>query len=296
MKVCLEQFPETNGYYIDGYLKENLDIMVKHIKHDWDFVLLVSGSGKVRVGKSVMALQVGHYLTNKVNEKYKKDYKFGLDNVCLSAEELFKKSKELSDKPYSVVIYDEAAQDLMGTKILYKITQTLMDFFRECGQLNLFVIIVVPDFFDLPKTIALTRSIALIDVYYTGEFERGYFNFYNESRKKNLWLYGKKYLNYFVEKPSFFGRFTNFYPIDEQEYRIKKATALRNRVRNMGAREIRNRDLLAVCVWTIVKERWMNETELAQHISHISGQKITTSGISKIFTQFSKEMGDGMEV
>jgi len=292
MKICQKQFPETEGYYMDEALKSNLDIMVKHIKKDWDFVLLVSGSGQVRVGKSVMAMQLGYYLTQEVNEKYGKNYTFGTDNICFSAEELFKKSKEMFKFPYSVLIYDEAAADLMGTRILYKMTQALMEFFRECGQLNLFIIVVVPDFFDLPKTIALTRSIALIDVYYSGEFQRGYFSFFNSSKKKKLWVYGKKTLDYLSTGHSFHGRFANFYPINEQEYRAKKQEALKSRIKAMSAREIRNRILTETAIHLIIKQNWMSETELANYISANTDCHMSAAAIGKIYNEVRNERGE----
>lgn len=39
------------GYYMDGFLAENLRMIPGHLKKDWDVVGIVSGSGKVRVAK-----------------------------------------------------------------------------------------------------------------------------------------------------------------------------------------------------------------------------------------------------
>ena len=42
-KVCKKEFPKTNGFYMDGYLKSNLDLLKKVIKKDWDMVFLIDG-------------------------------------------------------------------------------------------------------------------------------------------------------------------------------------------------------------------------------------------------------------
>ncbi len=39
------------GFYMDGFLAENLSGVPSHLKKDWDVVGIVSGSGKVRVAK-----------------------------------------------------------------------------------------------------------------------------------------------------------------------------------------------------------------------------------------------------
>ena len=50
-------------YYMDGYLKENLDILKqKLVKDDWFFIIIISGSNRVRVGKSTIAQQISYYL------------------------------------------------------------------------------------------------------------------------------------------------------------------------------------------------------------------------------------------
>jgi len=45
---------ETTGFYMDGYLKENLDDIPKFLKEEWDCVGVVSGRGKVRIGKALI--------------------------------------------------------------------------------------------------------------------------------------------------------------------------------------------------------------------------------------------------
>ena len=226
VKVCQNIFL-PDGFYIDGYLKENLDILAESITKDFDFVILVSGGGMTRVGKSLIAMQIGAYLNNKVNELNKLHNTFSTENYSFRGEELIRMGKE--SPPYYVLVYDEAGSDLMARKTMHGTTQALLDFFREIGQKNLFLICVLPDFFDLPKGIAVTRSVCLIDVDFVEKFNRGKFKFYGRKAKKFLFLKGKKFLDYDAHRPDFHGAFTNFYTIDETKYRQMKIDALHGR-------------------------------------------------------------------
>ena len=105
----------------------------------------------------------------------------------------------------------------------------------ECRQKNLFLFIVCPNFFDLDKNVALWRSRGLFYIYHE-QMTRGFFKFYSYEKKKRLWIDGKRYYNYNVVKPNFFGRFTKYMVVDEKEYRIRKLKAfeVRQRERDRG--------------------------------------------------------------
>lgn len=206
-------------YYMSNFLQQNLDILKKTIKKDMDHVILISGSGKVRIGKSVLAQQIGYYLSEGV-------VPFTNDNIVFRSDKLISVANKLPK--YSVIVYDEAREGLESTKTLMSKNRDLLDFFAECGQLNLFVIIVLPDFFDLKKTIAITRSTCLINVYFGEEFKRGYYAFYNDSQKKALYLKGKQWLNYTCIKPSFRDKFFDTYTVDKDKYKRQKADSLKH--------------------------------------------------------------------
>lgn len=244
-RVCCEDFPkgsrprqQGDGFYMEDILKINLDLLIKNIKNDWDFTILISGGGSVRMGKSVLAQQIGYYLWSEIKRLYGHDNPFNLqENYSFRGSEHIKKGKALGEgHPYSILVYDEAGSDLESRKVMTKQTRELLDFFRECGQYNLFHILVLPDYFELPKGIAMTRSTCLVDVYTSsdeeGNFVRGYYNFYNKQNKKMLFLKGKKYLDYKAHPYNFHGKFTNFYPLPEPEYRQMKRDALAGREKN----------------------------------------------------------------
>lgn len=211
------------GFSMHSALKENLDLMIKHSRKDWDFVMVVSGHGQVRVGKSVLAQQIGKYLS------YHMGTPWGIDNIVFESNKLVEVAKGLPK--HSVVIYDEAREGLNSARVMTNLTQNLLNFFTECGQLNHFFILVLPDFFDLPKNIAVTRSTCLIDVQWKGEFERGHFSFYNTQQKRGLYFNGKRYQNYSAQRPSFHGRFYNVHTVEEDRYREKKRGMLERSLR-----------------------------------------------------------------
>jgi len=241
-RVCEFEYPKghsrfqrKDGFYMDENLKAQIDILIKNIIDDWDFTIIITGGGEVRVGKSVLAMQIAAYWINEINKKYNKGLILNIqDNLVFDGRKLIQKGNELGTKsPYSCLIFDEAGADLEGVKAMQSITQDVLDYYRECGQYNMLNILVLPDFFTLPKGIALTRSLFLLDVYYTadeeGKFQRGYFKFYSKRNKKQLYLKGKRELNYDAHHYNFTGRFYPFYPVDEQEYRKAKQEALRRR-------------------------------------------------------------------
>jgi len=222
-------------YWMDGYLKSNLNTAVYNMDFDWDFVFIISGDGMVRVGKSVLAQQIGYYIA------YKKGTPFSMENICFTGEQLINTAHHLPKN--SVLIYDEAREGLDAKKTMESMTKSLLDFFAECGMYNDFIIVILPDFFELNKNIAISRSDALINVFRTSkdrqlsngdnilEYERGHFEFYNRKEKRELYIKGKKlFCSYDIGKRNFYGEFKNYWVVNKEEY-LKKKIAHIQRVR-----------------------------------------------------------------
>jgi len=229
IRVCAGVLPWCpEGFWMDEFKIRELNTMISAIDKDFDFVGLYSGHGGVRIGKSVNAQQDGLYITTEVRRKFKVDIPWNdIDNFAFKGEELIEKAKKLP--PYSVIVFDEAGSDLVGRKFMQATTQALLDFFRECGQLNLFFLCVLPDYFELPRPIAINRSTYLVDVDFKEAFQRGKFSFYGPRAKKYLYLKGKKWLDYDAQSSDFHGSFPNVYTIDETKYRARKYEALTGR-------------------------------------------------------------------
>jgi len=310
VRVCCDWFPnkkhpEKSGFYMDDRLKLQIDVLLKNITKDWDFTILISGQGEVRVGKSMLALQIGAYWTYEIEKRYGLKCPFNIqENILFEGKNLIKAGNALGAKyKYAVLLFDEAGADLEGKKVLTGATQDVLDYFRECGQYNMLNIIVLPEFFDLPKGIALTRSIFLLDVSYIADedaiFQRGYFDFYSKRSKKWLYLKGKRDLNYSCVKSDFGsnkGRFYKFYPINEKEYREAKQEALKKRESKRRNRFQMQRD---ACIYLLCGERdektekpMMTQTQLSIRIEQLSGNSMQQNTISDALRRMNVDLSE----
>jgi hypothetical protein len=272
MRVCQKWFPETDGFFMDDRLVLQLEVLLKNIRNDWDFTIIITGQGEVRVGKSMIAMQIACYWAYEMLIRYKIKLPFNLkDNFVFTGSNLIKQGNYLGvTYPYSPLVFDEAGADLEGRKVMQGSTQDVLDFFRECGQYNMLNLLVLPEYFDLPKGIALSRSIFLIDVFYQADedaiFRRGFFNFYSRRSKKWLYLKGKRDLNYSCVKSDFGshpGKFFKFYPIPKKEYDLMKQEALKHRESKRRNKFMVQRD---ACIFLLCKEKQEKNIERGKSI------------------------------
>ena len=279
-------------YWMDGYLKDNLNSLAYNMKHDFDSLICISGSGLVRVGKSVLAQQIGYFMA------YRLGTTMNLDNIVFSGAELISIAKILPKN--SVIIYDEARGELDTKKVMENITKNLLDFFAECGMYNHCLIMVLPDYFELPKSVAINRSECLINVIRTTgttndsdgnevvKFERGVFEFYNRNGKKMLYILGKKnYDDYSIGKKyrSFFGEFPNVFVMDKKEYEDKK-------LKHIQRTRIKNRDELKLSIALHILSDYLSQQKMADQFKE-RGMPFTQarmSQIMKVYTDLSKEI------
>lgn len=221
-KVLIDKYPlgtlpnqKTAGRYIDDILKANLDVLAEKIVDDLQFLGICSSSTyEVRSGKSTFLQQIGEYYTDSINRQHKLNLKFDMNNIVFNSEDLITRAFKLPK--YSVLIMDE--NDEVDEHYFSKLSKNLRKFFKKSGQLNLFILMIVPNFFELKKGYAVSRSNFLIDVRFEGKFERGYFRFYSFDRKRELYVRGKKTNDYNVVKADFTGRFVGGYAVDRDKY------------------------------------------------------------------------------
>lgn len=256
---------KKKGYYMDGYLAENLSGVPSHLKKDWDVVGIISGSGKVRVAKSTLAMQCGQLVAwllaggeinfdrespnyGKVLKSPDKPINFNLkENIVFDVETLMKRGYELPKN--SVIIYDEGREGLDAKSTMTNINKTLETFFQECGVYNHFILIVLPDFFALNKNFATSRSNFLINTYIDEKYNRGFFAFYSERAKEKLYEFGRRKLGTFARygatTPNFRGRFTKWLPFSKTTYDgLKKDALKKKRLSRTDIRISKQRDIL----------------------------------------------------
>lgn len=298
--VCEDWYPigsyegqRKPGFYMAAELKQNLDYLIKNISRDWAFTIIISGRGEVRVGKSVLGMQIMAYWIHEVNRIYGKDYKLTVnDNFVFNGSELIAKGNKLgTDQPYSTISFDEAGADIQGIKMMHTATQDVLDYLRECGQYNMLTILVLPDFFSLPIGIAVTYCTALLDVTYyaddQGFFERGHYNFYSRTNKKKLFLYGRKERNYEAFTYDFQGEFPNLHTVDEQEYRQAKREALKKREKVKAFSKREKKSILQKAVaWKILHDKFgMTLQEIASCYQGIEGAETSITNVQALISE-----------
>ena len=240
----------------------------------------------MRVGKSLIGMQICAYWTYQIDKLYGIKVPFNVkQNMVLNGGELLKKGIALGEKyKYATLDYDEAADDLESTKVMKGSTQMVKDYLRKAAQYNMLNVIIQSEYFEVPKSIAISRAICLIDVYYDikedGRFERGHYNFYSRRGKKLLYLLGKKMLDYKCVKPDFQGEFRNFYPLDEVEYRKEKKDAL-TRWTQLTSLEVKHVEWIRAMVMDYVAQG-MTQVEIANKINSLSKYKISTKTIGRM--------------
>ena len=224
MKILQEKYPmgsfdkqKSPGRYIDGYLYENLSVMANAIKRDMTFLgIIFSSTLEVGTGKSVLATQVGEAWTHIINKKQGTDIPFTSKNVVWRPKDLIDVAFKVPK--YSCLLLDEWEDAGYWSSL----GMSLRTFFRKCRQLNLFILCIIPNWFQLPLGYAVSRSAFAIDVRFGENFSRGTYGFYDFRSKRQLYIKGKKFYDYHVARPSFMGSFTDGYGVPEAEYRAAK--------------------------------------------------------------------------
>lgn len=263
-----------NEFYIDGIEKDNLDLVKKKVKYDWDMVFICGGTEGA--GKSTKIFQVAYYIS---------DGRFTLDHVCFNVKDFQDKIlKHGFLQPGDALVLDESFV-LNSRASMTETTRQFLAIMSECRQKNLFLFIIIPNFFDLDKNLALWRSRGLYYIYHD-RMDRGYFKFYAYEKKKRLYIEGKRFYNYDCVKPNFSGRFTKFVPFDMDEYRKRKLKAfeLRDRTKSEN-RFLRQRNILMLIIIEVFKGTIV---QIAKEMTK-RGEKITFQGVSKAINTLDKE-------
>lgn len=257
--------------YADKALYTALSIYKRGVKHDRDCLGVVVG--KPGSGKSVLAQQIAKFL----------DPGFDLHRVYFEGEKLIRALVDPTTPKYSAFVYDEAREGLNARSSMSRTNKIITDCLAEIRQKNLYIIVVLPDFWDLDANVAKKRSRFLINVKEVPNpnatenedpFERGYFEFWNEKAKNRLYILGKKNFHEIdTYSPVFVGRFYNQYVTNEEKYREMKNLALRtnrrldeydHQVSDRAKGEIEKKIALRIASSRYYKEMKIQQKEIAE--------------------------------
>ena len=206
---------DINGmkFKMNDFLHQKL-LNVKYIqKRGYDCVIIISGGE--RTGKSTLGKMIAWFLS---------DGEVTINNFARGREDAKKKLKEIKDK--GIFFFDETSLGLSAKDHARKETKELLKIFDVMGQKRLISILVLPDFLDLHKQLAVRRSRFLLQVYTDDKLNRGSFAYYGEKTKSRLYSEGKKERRLMNKvSPNFRGSFANFIPPFEEEYlKLKKSS------------------------------------------------------------------------
>jgi len=303
--------PKT-GFYMQGYLKKNLDGIPDFLKKEWDVVGIISGHGLVGTGKSTMAQNVAYYLAwrlaggEMIDEEYEpgkfriigmkkptKKVRFSMENIVFTPEKLMKKAERLYKKygPNQVIVYDEGRSGLDSANAMKNINKAMTEFMQRCRVYHHIMLIVLPNFFKLHEDYAVARSLFLIDVFADKNYQRGYFNFYNDLQKEKLFYFGKRLIGvrarYAASKASFWGRFTNWMPVDKNDYDKAKMKAIKDV--SLTSNDVKWKKQRDGAIYLTKKYSEMSSDEISKELSIVSNQKIGPRGIRYAIANISRE-------
>jgi len=256
---------------------------VKHrvLNKDLDFWALVDG--REGCGKSSFAIQIASFL----------DDKFNIDRVCFTFEEF---SKQIREAPKnSAIVLDEGFAVGNARAAMTELNRNAMLLAAEARQRNLFIIICAPSVFDLDKYFALHRTNCLYHVYFDKSYNRGKVLFFPYSRKKLLYIYGKKLYSY--ARPKAQGQPISFTKelglIKPEEYKKKKLTAFRQRdtISSMYKNWLLQRDALVMYLWNDVLTTRTKIKTLNEILKAFKSPPILSQQVYNIFNRFEDKYG-----
>lgn len=195
-------------------------MMKSMVYHDRDLILLIAG--RTGTGKSVVAMQTCKLL----------DPTFDISRIVYKGQDFINLANSLPK--YSAIMLDESRESLATEKAFDERSKKMLDYLNEVRHRNLYIVMLMPDFWEFRTHLATQRSHAFVHVYElenpnwnpddkrSDPMMRGYAEFYDFELKRTLYYYNKKSRSYKGIKPSFHFDFSNTYVVDEKAYRALK--------------------------------------------------------------------------
>lgn len=210
---------QEGDLYLDGKLKECLDHYKKMQRKDHDIVIVLWG--KEGSGKSTLQGNILEYVS---------DGKFDPKKDLIGADYLDGLEKIDHAKQGGWIGFDEGNVFFLSTETMKREHRDLHKIFSIFRQKNLFVVICLPSLFRLGSYFAIDRSIASVRTY-VNEGSRGFFAFHGRQAKDKLYRLGKlRNYDENIISPTFRGRFSRCYKMENEEYKSFKRKTLANEI------------------------------------------------------------------
>ncbi len=223
-------------------------------------------------GKSTLAQQIGAYIDPTLIGD--------LSKICITPDEFQEKITKSNDE---CIIYDEAGRGMSAKGALSEVNKILSGMMQEMGQRHLFVIIVLPTFFELQKYQALWRARVLLHTY-KKRSQKGYWRFIGAKAKQKMYLYGKKEYNYNVVRSKRRGRFYKGYVVDKDKYEKKKDVAFKESYGRKPKKE-KYKDQRDALIYFMNKKYKIEQKEICNELKNL-GFESTQQMISIIIKRY----------
>ncbi len=268
---------EKGSIYIDGYLYESYD-HAKDVMSKKSLDLVTVVSGYPGSGKSKLVSQLASFCDPTFNE----------DRMYQNSKPFIEACKSEDTKILSAHVLDEAWEGLSALQVRKEVGRIVMSILNKVRQKRLYIFIVLPDFFDLSKNIAIFRSRWLIHCYEEEFGDIGRFAAFDRDAKRQLYIKGKRFEDYNAHPASCFGVFTKG---DAPNFNWEK-------YENIIKKEGLENDSLGMNLDdrpTVQRNKLINfmKTELEQSVGKIS--EVSGMGITTIYDALKKFKPDPSE-
>lgn len=207
-----------NSFHMDNTLHRELKKMKDQvlIHNDMGVILL---DGRPGSGKSTLAAQIACFLT---------EGKFNIDYECFNQKQTFNVMKKMVAGDCCII--DESFDVINKRTAQTSANMLTINMLQQMRSRKVFILILLPSFYDLDKNVSLWLASALLHCYRSPEplGKRGQYVAYNIEGIQRLWLYGRQSYSYSLKitQPNFRARFPKHFPIDPIKYEQKKRKSL----------------------------------------------------------------------
>lgn len=172
-KIIIDRNEQKNSgfrkylVYLKTFLTHNIgdpylyiwayNIRTKRLARDYDQITLIVG--KEGTGKSTLAAKLAVLV----------DPEFNMDRVCYSENDFLRAAKVA--KKGDTIWIDEGAMFLFSREAMSGITRKIIQFLTTCRQLNLHIIICIPNFFTVDTYVREHRVHGLFIVMDRGKYK-----------------------------------------------------------------------------------------------------------------------------
>jgi hypothetical protein len=235
---------------IDPLVKSVLDTILIRRKRGLDCVIIVTGySG---AGKSVL---VSHTIAPYLNSDFKEAH------VYFNSYQMIEDAPLLPNN--STLVLDESykeANTRAGSSVAFLRLMNFLNTIRVKGHT---IVLILPDYFQLNSQLALFRSNFLIHVYIDKKtHQRGRLLLFDRDKKKNLYIKGKKFLDYHAGSANFRARFyLNKGIFDDESYLKRKMNFLQELNNDIGKKTPKNERDDLIC--KLYMEKNISQVEIA---------------------------------